>query len=289
MSDLQAGRLEISGDNYLAITPSFITSYAESSYPSSLIYIAACHSKTNDTLARAFLENNASTYIGWDGEVNNPFANQIGRALFDYLIDGQMSIEEAFANLDALDGTIDGKVIDPNPPYAQLLFLLSSEECADIAGNWNFSESGTVTCTIGGETETETVSGTGTYTIEQNGCNISWEVPGFDAPRTGTIEGKNIQVSGKFVVAEGASFTQNTLTAQGTLSEDNNTINLNSSGIATGTIEGMSFSCTGTSTVVLTRTSSPSKLKTMDEQEAIREPSLLFLNNSLRIFTIISP
>ena len=42
-------------------------------------------------------------------------------------------------------------------------------ECINIAGTWDASETGTFTCTVAGETETEPASASGIVTIEQNG------------------------------------------------------------------------------------------------------------------------
>lgn len=167
-------------------------------------------------------------------------------------------------------------------------------ECANIAGNWSYSESGTVTCTYDGETETEFLSGSGTIHINQNGCNVNWRVPDFNVDRTGTVDGNHVQVSGLFAVAieEGVNFTQNTYTAEGTIS--GNEINLNGTGIVSGTFcdeDGCyNFSCTTTDdTLRLTRSSYTSVLETMDKKKAIRKPSATFLNNSIKIFTNCGP
>lgn len=165
------------------------------------------------------------------------------------------------------------------------------EECANIAGDWDTSETATVTCTIDGVTETETVSGTDTITIEQNGCNIHWEVFGYD--RTGAVEGTNLHVSGVFMFGEGdVSFTQNIWSAEGTIIGGDE-IHLNASGSAAGTYcdeEGCrSFSCsTIEDTAVFTRSTSTSPLSTMGKKKAEQKPTSLFMNNSLRILTTIS-
>lgn len=165
--------------------------------------------------------------------------------------------------------------------------------CANIAGKWNFSESATVNCCADGDCETEDISGSGTITINQNGCNVSWKVPNWDANRAGSIKGNDIEVSGLFVVPLSedveVNFTRNTYTAKGTIS--GNGINMNGSGIAEGTIcyEGdcYSFTCTTVKdTVKLTRSNSISRQAI--EENAIKKPSVLFLNKYLKIFTAIS-
>ena len=119
---------------------------------------------------------------------------------------------------------------------ALFLCLGTSANAEDIAGIWNYSESGTYTCVSDGVPEADTISGTGIVTIAQNGSAISWNAVGDIASRSGTIVGNSIQVSGVFLKAlvPGVSFSQNTYTAQGTLSADNGTINLSGVGSATG-------------------------------------------------------
>ncbi|OGW12625.1 MAG: hypothetical protein A3G93_13300 [Nitrospinae bacterium RIFCSPLOWO2_12_FULL_45_22] len=163
---------------------------------------------------------------------------------------------------------------------------VANPECVNISGLWNWSETVTVTCTAEGESETETISGSGVININQKGCNVNWTASSFNVDRTGTIQGNNIQVSGQFVIPleEDVNITQNIFTAKGNIS--GNQFNLNGSGIATGTYEDISFSCTGTSTAVFTRANTSSL---SSEKEVIREPSLLFFNNAIKIVTTVAP
>lgn len=156
--------------------------------------------------------------------------------------------------------------------------------CTNIAGNWFGTETVTVTCCLGGDCETETISVTDTITIQQSGCNISYDIDTFS--RTGSIQGNKIQMSGPFAIplVGGVDFTQNIVAIEGTINGD--VINATGSAIATGSFEGMNFSCTGNSTAVLTRATTSSLFI---EKETSREPSLLFLNNSLNLFFTASP
>lgn len=127
--------------------------------------------------------------------------------------------------------------------------------CSCIAGIWHACEEFVVTCTAMGETETEEIYGCASIDIEQNGCEVRWEVEGYE--RAGTIDGNHIHISGIFFVplVSGVSCTQNIYTAEGTIGGDE--INFSGSGIVTGTFcdeDGCySFSCTGSSTGTLTR------------------------------------
>jgi hypothetical protein len=144
-------------------------------------------------------------------------------------------------NITSTSGNITGSTI------------LTVMPCANVAGNWNYTNSGTVTCTVDGESETENPSGSGTIVINQNGCNISWTEPIYQVSRSGTISGNFIQVSGLFGIAldPGVIITQNIYNASGSVI--GNIINLSGSGFVAGTYEGMSGSCTGTDSATFTR------------------------------------
>ncbi|MCQ9207253.1 MAG: hypothetical protein NG740_05185, partial [Omnitrophica bacterium] len=110
---LRAGRIReyIVNGNY-AITPSFIEHYG-GKYPKSLIYIAACSSMENRTMANAFLNKGVYTYFGYNDTVNTPFAYSIGTRLFDYLLEDRMTTGNAYTAL--------GKKRDPQSPHARFL------------------------------------------------------------------------------------------------------------------------------------------------------------------------
>ncbi len=141
---------------------------------------------------------------------------------------------------------------------------LAYEIEANVAGNWNYTESGTITYTYTyagmTETETEPVGGSGVVTVVQNLKNVSWTSPGTSYGRSGTITGNYVQVTGIACAAiAGADviFTQNVYTAQGAVSADGRTLNLTGSGSCqgTGTVGGIPFNFrgSGSSTVVMTR------------------------------------
>jgi len=161
--------------------------------------------------------------------------------------------------------------------------------CTNIAGNWYGSEKVTITCCLGGDCETDTFSGTDIINIQQNECNISYDIDisGYDTiTRTGTINANQIKLSGLFVILQPWCIaTQNTVDINGTVNGDQ--INLKGSGIAKGTCDGDRFSCTGDSIATFTRSSSSATSKAMIGKESIRESSTPLLNNCIKIFTII--
>ncbi len=125
--------------------------------------------------------------------------------------------------------------------------------CANIAGQWDATETITVTCVAQGfPPETITQTGSGSITMQQSGCNISYTIPQINFLRSGTINGNSIHMTGKFVEAPQCVITQNLVTVDGTVENDRR-ISLSGTGVAEGTCEGVFVRCDGTSTAVMTR------------------------------------
>lgn len=144
---------------------------------------------------------------------------------------------------DGIDQDCDGSDLPCPPP------------CSNIAGFWNDTDTVTITCCLEGECETGTFGGTDSITIQQNGCSISYDLylSGYGTfTRTGTVDGNSVHVSGIFAVLQpGCTATQNTIDMNGAVTGAQ--INLQGSGIITGTCDGSPFECTGTSSSTLTR------------------------------------
>jgi hypothetical protein len=97
-NDLITGKLSITisdGKLVFAIPPDFITTYVRS-FPKSLIYLSACHSLDNPTMANAFLRKGAVAYAGYKGTVYTYWTKSIGDQFFGHLIDDRMMAREAF-------------------------------------------------------------------------------------------------------------------------------------------------------------------------------------------------
>jgi hypothetical protein len=156
--------------------------------------------------------------------------------------------------------------------------------CADVVGSWDFIAEGTVTCTIDGETDTETFRDTGTLPIAQDYCKVSWVVPGTPFKRKGKIKGNEFRASGIMMYAEGVdiNFTENIYTAKGLVCGDE--IYVKGSGRASGTIfyGGFMyrFTCKAKDANLLTRSGFASPLEVGERKEAIRKSPLIILNNS---------
>lgn len=139
--------------------------------------------------------------------------------------------------------------------------IVSGQTPINVAGTWDFTNSGSVTCVSAEGSEELPASGSGRITLWQTGFNIGWTtyLNSQPYPRTGTIDGGAIQVSGIFLVAlvPEVVFSQNNYTAQGSIGADNCSITLAGSGFADGTAFGEYFSCTGQDTLVLKKNDPP--------------------------------
>lgn len=168
-------------------------------------------------------------------------------------------------------------------------------ECADIQGAWDFEESLALTCIIAGEREIDTVVESGIVFIEQNECDISFATPEGGFARTGTIRDDRVRLENPFVLSEGAGLdlSENSATADGTLTRDpetgHETIILDGTGIAEGSINGVPFSCTGNSRAELSRLlgsfdeGSAFARRVPSQHHPVARLSLLFTTRSPRI------
>jgi probable HAF family extracellular repeat protein len=148
--------------------------------------------------------------------------------------------------------------------FVSALILMAEDvfpQCVNIAGTWNYSVSGTLDCSVAGQSDTEPYHDNGTLTITQNSCSITIQTQGNPDRDYGTVSGNSIGVNGPFLVppsAPGFTFSQNSMTLSGTISTDGTSANLTGSFSASGTSGSNPFQCTITDlAVALTRSSPP--------------------------------
>ena len=141
----------VHGTNYWAFLPSFIQAYCHN-FPNSLIVISACHSYyglQNRTMAKAFLNAGAATYVGWSDTVLDSFAIAIDNTFSSRLAKGD-SVKEAFdkwtlaQRTDPNTGAIFGYVGDGDLTLPQELIENGNFETGDLSG-W------TTGFTVGGD------------------------------------------------------------------------------------------------------------------------------------------
>ena len=85
-ADLRRGRVVFGADGVYGLTPTFIRRHAERSYPRSLIYIGACRSLYNGSIASEFIAAGAATVVGYDGNISNNFAIKWGTTFIKNVI-----------------------------------------------------------------------------------------------------------------------------------------------------------------------------------------------------------
>jgi hypothetical protein len=94
-SDYQSGRLAISIGKFYnswVITPAFVSRYM-GLLDDAIIYVDACKSQGDLTMADAFLGRGASAYLGYTDTVRAEFSTPIGKSIFATLLDGKTVLD----------------------------------------------------------------------------------------------------------------------------------------------------------------------------------------------------
>lgn len=133
---------------------------------------------------------------------------------------------------------------------------LSKTSCVNLAGRYLASETGSVTCIVAGQSETQPISGSVEASVDQDSnCGVSYTPPGGGAAtrRTGTISGSTLSLSGALIVPNSSvQVQQNSVTLQGEAIPELS-FRLSGSGGATGSTAGQPFSCSGQSSATFKR------------------------------------
>ena len=87
------------GNSYFALSENFFTPYT---YPDSFVYMNACSSLKNDSLADAFLNNGASVYLGWDNTSFLTLGNIHNPQFFQELTKPNNTLKQAYDNTIAM-------------------------------------------------------------------------------------------------------------------------------------------------------------------------------------------
>lgn len=84
--DLMSGRVVL-GDRTFGVTPAFVLYHGASRrYPNSLVYMGACRTMWNGSLAASFFASGAKAIAGFSNLVTNQFAYQMGEHFFSRMI-----------------------------------------------------------------------------------------------------------------------------------------------------------------------------------------------------------
>lgn len=94
--DLATGRV-VMGDAHYGVTPEFIGHYAASDrFPDSLVYLGACRTLYNGTLAGELFAAGVKAVVGFTNRVTNVFAFKQGGQLFSRMVEQAMTTGEAY-------------------------------------------------------------------------------------------------------------------------------------------------------------------------------------------------
>jgi len=85
LADIMLGRVAL-GAKGAGITPAFVAHYAQDRLPNSLVYVGACYSHWNGSMAMAFLGAGAGAYLGYSGVVSDAFATAAEIHLFNGMV-----------------------------------------------------------------------------------------------------------------------------------------------------------------------------------------------------------
>ena len=124
-----------------------------------------------------------------------------------------------------------------------------------IAGLYDVTQKVTYTISGGGQSQTNTVTSTGSITLEQTGSSVQYTVPMTNLLRTGSITGNTLTLTGAFVEAlsgSDVSFSANQAHLTVDISNEYN-FKASGQGNAAGLANGVPFTVTGTATATLIR------------------------------------
>ena len=94
--DLMTGRAVL-GDKTYGVTPSFVLNYGSAKpFPQSVVYLGACRTLYNGSLAASFFSGGARTVTGFSNSVSSQFASQMGSQFFARMIEQKMKAGEAY-------------------------------------------------------------------------------------------------------------------------------------------------------------------------------------------------
>ena len=123
-ADLADELLLVTTKDEILVTPEFIDKYTDK-MPNSLVYVSACHSSANSSLANAFLKSGAAAFVGYSDWVKSDFANARGIKMFDALVEGKSV------------GDVPGINVDMETDETQAQFTLEGANTLSIFGGFN--------------------------------------------------------------------------------------------------------------------------------------------------------
>jgi hypothetical protein len=105
-ADISTGRLVVSTQGHLLVTPWFIDKY-NTSFPNSLVWLGACHSLQNDTMGSVFLKRGAGALFGFDESVYRSWNVSRGGVALSSMLTDKKTAQQGFDEA-VKDGNDDG-------------------------------------------------------------------------------------------------------------------------------------------------------------------------------------
>ena len=99
-ADLRNGRVVFGSDGTYGVTPAFFGRHAEEPYPHSLLYLGACRSMWNGSIASELFAAGAAAVLGFNGYVSNDFATKWGTTFFSNLISQKQLSGVAYVQIE---------------------------------------------------------------------------------------------------------------------------------------------------------------------------------------------
>ncbi|MEY3013931.1 MAG: hypothetical protein RIT45_2666, partial [Pseudomonadota bacterium] len=106
--DIMTGRVVIGAETY-GLTPAFLQRHARQDLPASIVYLGACRTLWNGSLAVQLFGAGAAAVVGYSDYVTNQFAWDRGKAFFDTII-GEIGSVTTAAETGVLDPITKGRM-----------------------------------------------------------------------------------------------------------------------------------------------------------------------------------
>ena len=111
-SDIQAKRIAVAPDGAVALLPKFFSDYLET-LPNSLVYLSACRTMYNNSMANTFLAKGAGGVVGYSDYVSSTYAQNTSKKIINDMLDGK-TLSESIANAISIYGASDA---DADPAF----------------------------------------------------------------------------------------------------------------------------------------------------------------------------
>ncbi len=113
--DIMTGRVVIGADTY-GLTPAFLQRHNTTDFPNSIVYLGACRTMWNGSLAVQLYGLGAAAVVGYSGYVTNQFAATTGKEFFEQLVAKSGSVLQAV------------NVKDTDPVYKSWMRMLGNSK-----------------------------------------------------------------------------------------------------------------------------------------------------------------